>query len=162
MARRKRTALTAKKLRSALTIGSSILGDGIDHRTGWMRRFRDLLCAHQSDLGGDEILSIIRRAAMLELQCEMLEAKFANSEASRIDLELYQRCDDSLRRLLESLELNRGRVARTVEPVLNTILRAGVEERRRLAARQPSEARPWPGCGNFPQGQPYSALHSAW
>jgi hypothetical protein len=88
-----------------------------------MRRFRDLLYAHESDLGGVEHLSegqrsILRRAAMLELQCELYEEKFATNEglASTLDLNMYQRTSNSLRRLLESLGLNRGRHARDVTP----------------------------------------------
>jgi hypothetical protein len=96
-----------------------------------MRRFTDLLYAHQSDLGGQEHLSegqlsIIRRAAMLELQCELLEQKFATADgaASQADLLLYQRTGNSLRRLLESLGLNRGRKARDVTPSLTEYIAA--------------------------------------
>jgi hypothetical protein len=86
-----------------------------------MRRLRDLLRAHEADLGGSDILSegqraIIRRATLLTVQCEMLEQKFAEHDgaASAADLEVYQRCSNSLRRLLESLGLHLGRKARDV------------------------------------------------
>jgi hypothetical protein len=124
MVARKHPNLLPSKVRSALTNGTSILAD-MDHRSAWMRRFRDLLRAHEADLGGEDILSegqraIIRRAAMLELQCEMLEQKFAAKEgaASRFELESYQRASNSLRRLLESLGLHRGRKPRDVIPSL--------------------------------------------
>ena len=78
-----------------------------------MRRFRDLIGAHLSDLGGESVcseaeLSIIRRAALLTLELEVLEAKFeAEGEASIKQLECYQRTANSLRRLLESVGLKR-------------------------------------------------------
>jgi hypothetical protein len=77
-----------------------------------MRRLKDLIRLHIADLGGDDFISdserrLIHRAAMLTLQCELLDAKFAASDgdASGIGLETYQRCSNSLRRLLESLGL---------------------------------------------------------
>jgi hypothetical protein len=88
-----------------------------------MRRLRDLLAAHLADAGGEDILSegqkaLIRRCAMIELQLEMLDSKFANNEgiASHKDLDLYARTSGNLRRLLESLGVNRGRKAREINP----------------------------------------------
>src|SRR5438067_11725815 len=121
MAARKRSDLTASRLRSALTNGSTLFLGDIDERGPWCRRLRDLQRAHETDLGGRATLSegqrtILRRIAMLELQLEMLETRFAENEgaASANQLELYQRTSNSLRRLLESLGLHRGRVARDV------------------------------------------------
>jgi hypothetical protein len=59
-----------------------------------MRRLRGLIQQHEADQGGDVSQSeqvLIRRAAMLAVQCEMLDAKFASNdgEASRGDLETY-------------------------------------------------------------------------
>jgi hypothetical protein len=133
MARRKKLVLTQKKVRSVLTNGNALLRD-IDHRTAYMRRLRDLLLAHEADLGGRDILSegqraIIRRATLLTVQCEMLEGKFAQADgsASNADLETYQRCCNTLRRLIESLGLNEGRKPRDVNTIddqarLNRIL----------------------------------------
>src|SRR5438034_539621 len=105
---RTKGVLTASKLRSAVSNGSSIIAD-IDHRTGWMRRLRDLLYSHESDLGGEANLSegqrsLLRRAAMLELQLEMLERQFADNDgvASAKALDLYGRTSGNLRRVLES------------------------------------------------------------
>jgi hypothetical protein len=38
--------------------------------------------------------ALVRRAVMIQTQCELLETKFAQKGgmASRIDLDLYQRC----------------------------------------------------------------------
>ena len=122
MQHRKRLDLSPLKVRSAITNGSTVLA-GLDHRSAWARRFRDLLHAHESDLGGYDALSegqrsIVRRCAMLELQCELMESKFAANKgaATRPELEIYQRASNSLRRLLESLGLHRGRRARDITP----------------------------------------------
>jgi hypothetical protein len=136
MAGRKRIDLTLKKVRSSLTNGSELL-HGIDHRTAYMRRLRDLLRAHEADLGGADILSegqraIIRRATLLTVQCEMLETKFAERDgaASAPDLECYQRCCNTLRRLLESLGLHQGRKAREINPIDDDVYKIYEEELR--------------------------------
>jgi hypothetical protein len=125
MARRNKIELNLRKVRSALTNGSSILND-VDHRTQWMRRFRDLLQAHTADLGGSEMLSegqrsMLRRAAMLEIQLEMLEQQFAANDgiASAKALDLYARTSGNLRRLIESLGLNAGRKPRDINTIEN-------------------------------------------
>ena len=52
--------------------------------------------------------SIVRRAAVLTTELERMEQRFAQSgEASVQDLDLYQRTSGSLRRLLESVGLER-------------------------------------------------------
>src|SRR5262249_53701142 len=123
MAARKRSDLTASRLRSALTNGSSLFLGDVDERGPWCRRLRDLQRAHESDLGGRDILSegqrtILRRIAMLELQCELMESRFAanQGEASLKQLEIYQRASSALRRLIESLGLNAGRKPRDITP----------------------------------------------
>ena len=133
MAGRKRIAPSLTRIRSSITNGSSILAD-VDHRTAWMRRLRDLIKLHTNDLGGEDFVSeseqrLVRRAAMLTIQLEMMDARFAlnEGEASRVDLETYQRASNSLRRLLESLGL--GRRPRDVTgPSLGEILRQGMEQ----------------------------------
>jgi hypothetical protein len=134
MAGRKQTELNLRKVRSALTNGSELLRD-VDHRTAYMRRLRDLLQAHEADLGGHDVLSegqraIIRRATLLTVQCEMLEQKFAEADglASSSDLECYQKCSNSLRRLLESLGLHKGRIPREVNELDDEALRLYREE----------------------------------
>ena len=101
-----------------------------------MRRYRDLLDAHESDLGGSAIITeaerrLVRRAAMLTVQLEMMDARFAQSEseASKTDLDTYQRASNSLRRLLESLGTQRR--AKDVGPSLGDMLREDFEQRRK-------------------------------
>lgn len=91
---------------------------------------RDLIALHVSDLGGDDHISeaersIIRRAATLTVELERLEASFATAGAAKpADLDLYQRTAGNLRRLLESVGLERR--ARDVTPTLAAyIARAG-------------------------------------
>jgi hypothetical protein len=94
--------------RSRIANGSALL-PGIDNRSAWVRRCKEVIAAHLSDLGGADNtsaaeLSLIRRASTLTVECERLEAKFATAgAASTDDLETYQRCANSLRRLLESI-----------------------------------------------------------
>jgi hypothetical protein len=79
-----------------------------------MRRLRDLIADHVSDLGGEANLSsaelaLVRRASMLALQCELMEARWqaTDGEAPSRDLDCYQRVTGALRRTLESLGLSR-------------------------------------------------------
>jgi hypothetical protein len=107
---------------------------GIDGRSAWTRRARDLISAHIADLGGVQNCSaaeqsIIRRASVLTVELERMERQFAlDEQASPDDLETYQRCANSLRRLLEAVGLQRR--ARDVGPSLGDILRQGIEEQR--------------------------------
>ncbi len=113
-------------IRSAITNGSHVLAE-VDHRSALMRRLRDLIALHTSDLGGADLVSeseqrLIRRAAMLTLQLEMLDSKFAAADAlaGERDLDLYQKLSNTLRRLLTSLGLQRR--AKTVTPSLDEYL----------------------------------------
>jgi hypothetical protein len=98
--------------RSRITNGSALL-PGVDGRSPWVRRCKDVIAAHLSDLGGVDNTSaaersIIRRASVLTVELERLEAKFALAEqASPEDLDLYQRTAGNLRRLLEAVGLQR-------------------------------------------------------
>ncbi len=93
---------------------------GCDGRSVWARRLKDLLDEAISDKGGFDNTSaaerhIIRRACVLILELERLERKFAEAgEASADDLDLYARVSANLRRLLESVGLQRR--ARDVTP----------------------------------------------
>src|SRR5688500_10069298 len=98
--------------RSRITNGSSLLPE-IDGRSLWARRLRDLITLHLSDLGGEDAVSepersIVRRASALTVELEHLEAKFLISgSATPRQLELYGRTANTLRRLLESVGMQR-------------------------------------------------------
>jgi hypothetical protein len=136
---RKRLDVTLRKLRSSISNGSSLLVD-VDHRSAWMRRLRDLIADHIRDHGGDEMVSgaeriLIRRAAMLTLQCEMMEARWSENEgeASAKQIDVYQRTANTLRRLLATLGLERR--ARDVTPTLGDLLRDDLRRQREEGTR---------------------------
>jgi hypothetical protein len=122
-----RPAITRPKnpQKSRITNGSALL-PGVDGRSPWVRRCKDVIAAHLSDLGGVDNTSaaersIVRRASVLTTELERLEVRFAlANEASAEDLDLYQRTANSLRRLLEAVGLQRR--AREVEPTLSEYL----------------------------------------
>jgi hypothetical protein len=89
---------------------------------------RDLIQLHLADLAGEESVSeaeksIVRRAATLTVELERMESIFAVAgEALPEQLELYQRTANSLRRLLESVGLERR--AKLIVPSLSEYLKA--------------------------------------
>ena len=98
--------------RSRISNGSALL-PGVDGRSTWVRRLRDLIALHLSDLGGDDAVSeaersIVRRIATLTVELERMEGGFALAgEALPAQLDLYQRTAGNLRRLLEAIGLER-------------------------------------------------------
>jgi hypothetical protein len=98
--------------RSRITNGSALL-PGVDGRSAWIRRCKDVIESHLSDLGGEENTSaaersIIRRASVMTVELERMEAVFAVAgEAKPEQLDLYQRTAANLRRLLEAIGLKR-------------------------------------------------------
>ena len=106
--------LSIKKVRSAISNGSRLLPTS-DGRLPWARRLRDLCSDITADLGGVAALSesekvLIRRAAMLALQSELMELRFSQNEdgaATTPQIETYGRCTNTLRRTLETLGLER-------------------------------------------------------
>jgi hypothetical protein len=101
----------------------------VDGRSAWIRRLKDLLGSHLSDAPDASVAerSIIRRASVLEVELEMLEQEFAQAgQATAAALELYQRTANSLRRLLESVGLQRRQ--RDVTPSLADLMREDRED----------------------------------
>jgi hypothetical protein len=124
--------------KSRVTNGSALL-PGVDGRSPWIRRCKDVIAAHLSDLGGVDNTSaaersIVRRVAVLTTELERLEAKFALAgAASADDLDLYQRTAGNMRRLLEAVGLQRRQ--RDVS-TLGEVLRVGIERQRQQEARR--------------------------
>jgi hypothetical protein len=116
--------------KSRITNGSALL-PGIDGRSAWVRRAKDVIAAHLSDMGGEDNTSaaersIIRRASVLTVELERLEAKFALAgEANTADLDVYARMAGNLRRLLEAVGLQRR--PRDVGPTLGELMREDVD-----------------------------------
>ena len=100
------------KQRSRVTNGNALL-PGVDGRSAWVRRAKDLIAEHVADLGGLDNTSaaersLIRRASVLTVELERLEATFAAArEADPDTLDLYARTAGNLRRLLEAVGLQR-------------------------------------------------------
>jgi len=118
--------MPAARTRSRVTNGAALFGTGVDGRSTWARRLRDLLQLHVADLGGEDVVtaaerSIIRRIATITVELELLEKRFALSDgAATEDFDMYLRAANSLRRLLEAVGLKR--VARDITPSLNDII----------------------------------------
>jgi hypothetical protein len=120
---RRRLAGAKSPGRARISNGSAFLGPEADGRSTWARRCRDVYHDHLSDLGGEANTSaaersIIRRVSVLTVELERLETKFAAAgEASERDLDLYQRSAGNMRRLLESVGLQRRQRDVTPDPL---------------------------------------------
>jgi hypothetical protein len=105
-----------KRPRSAVTSGRQQFITG-NPNSAWARRFHDLVQGHASDLGGrlamsEAQLALCKRAAGLECELEQMEGRMSLGE--EISLDSYGRAASHLRRILETLGLERK--ARTVTP----------------------------------------------
>lgn len=127
-----RPAVVRRKDRqkSRVTNGSALLV-GVDGRSPWVRRAKDIIREHLGDIPDASVAerSLVRRAAVLTVQLEAAERRFAlaNGEASIEALDAYQRGANTLRRLLGAIGLERR--ARTVEPSLSQkLLEAAAED----------------------------------
>jgi predicted phage gp36 major capsid-like protein len=96
--------------RSRVTNGKSLFDTDVDGRSSWVRRLRDLVAVYTEDIGGHDLTtererSIIRRISALTTEVELLEKRFAlaNTGASAVDLDLYLRAGNSLRKWLGML-----------------------------------------------------------
>ena len=96
-------------VRSRVTNDNALLA-GVDGRSAIARRFRDVVDAIISDMGGDDSISegqrqLARRASALSVLCEQIEAKMANG--GPIDANDYVRLVNALNRVLGSIGLKR-------------------------------------------------------
>jgi hypothetical protein len=111
--------------RNRITNGNRIINDKHTRRI-WTMRVRDLIALHLNDMGGADRasaaqLAIIRRAAVLECECERFELMFAIDDGPHDHkLDVYQRVSNTLRRLLEAIGLERR--PRDVTPTLDQYL----------------------------------------
>jgi hypothetical protein len=109
-----RVPIERRKSRQRSKVGNgTALLSGVDGRSAWVRRAKDILSELVSDMGGETNTSaaerhIARRATTMIVELERLERKFALAgEASADDLDVYARIASSMRRLLESIGLRR-------------------------------------------------------
>jgi hypothetical protein len=101
-----------KRPRSAVTSGRKLFVNG-DPNSAWARRFHDLVRGHVVDAGGRDMISeaqfaLCKRAAALECELELLEGRLSQGE--QVDLDSYGRAASHLRRILETLGLERRAV----------------------------------------------------
>ena len=91
--------------------------EGGDGRGAWTHRWKTLVAAHATDLGGEGLseaqISICRRAATMEIALEQIEARM--SEGQDIDLDQYGRSASRLCRMLELVGIKRQ--ARPIDPL---------------------------------------------
>jgi hypothetical protein len=105
-----------RRTRSRVTTGRAVFVEG-DGNSRWARRYRDLISAHCQDLGGIDLLSgaqlsLIRRASAIELELEQMEGKLSMGQS--VDLDVFTRSASHLRRLFETIGIERR--AKTVTP----------------------------------------------
>ena len=108
---------------SRVANGSALLA-GVDGRSVWIRRCKELLADHLSDIPDPTAAerSLIRRAAVLTTELERLEVQFALADGADPEtLDLYGRISGNLRRLLEAVGLQRR--CKEVGPTLADIIK---------------------------------------
>jgi hypothetical protein len=112
----------AKRPRSAVTSGRKLFVEG-NPNSAWSRRYYDLCSHHIHDIscgeGRDALtaaqLSLIRRASAIECELERLDARLSVGEA--VDLNEYGRAASHLRRLFETLGVERRQRDVTPDPL---------------------------------------------
>ena len=132
-----------KDSRKSRVTNGSVLLPGVDGRSLWVRRCKDILASHLSDKPDATAAeqAIIRRAAVLIVELERMEKQFAlNGEADPLTLDLYGRVAGNMRRLLESVGLERR--ARDCGLTLGDLLREDQDQQRKAAAARAREQQP--------------------
>jgi hypothetical protein len=128
---RKQVKVGLHTFRSCLTNGKSLFAlKSLDQRSAFARRYRDCIASYVSDLGGIDNVSfaeqtLLRRASMLICQLEWQESQFAKDQdgvANPEQLTTYLRALNSLRRVLETLGLQRR--PRNITPTVDSYLAA--------------------------------------
>jgi hypothetical protein len=115
----------------ASAIANGRLFQGVDQRSGWVRRAKEVIASHLSDKPDASAAeaAIIRRAAVLIVELERMERQFALAgEADPGTLAMYASTANHMRRLLESVGLERR--PRNVS-TLGTLLHTEQREARR-------------------------------
>ena len=135
--RRKPPAKPRSRQASAISNGRLLptaANGGVDGRSTWVRRVRDLIAQHTADLGGVENISsseqaLVRRCAVIVTELERREVGFAQAEEiDDTSLAIYQTTSNSLLRIMSALGLQRR--AREIGPTLSDILRQDQQRQR--------------------------------
>lgn len=136
---KKRIQLGPSTVRLATRNGRE-LSEVLDGRSSIARRYKELLADFIADLGGDHgnlsaaQHTLARRCATLTLEAERFELDFATGTPKPNELEAYLRVVGVLKRLFESVGINRGRIARPInEPTdLQSYIRSKSNGRVRI------------------------------
>lgn len=151
--KRRATDARPKRLRSAVTNGKRlfVVGDG---ESAWARRFRDLVSAHVADLGGADLLSeaqvsLIRRTAAIETELELMEGRLSKGE--QVDLDVFTRSSSHLRRILETLGIERKQ--RDVTPSLDQFI-SDIESSKAAERANGADPSPTPSDAAKPIQEP--------
>jgi hypothetical protein len=123
MARHRQTKVRSKVAASQITNGAKLWLPGTDGRSAIARRTRDIFDAICRDLGGHDVLSegqmqLVRRASLISIKCEELEARAVQGES--IDLDLFGQMTDRLGRCLQRLGIRR--VPKNITPTVSEYL----------------------------------------
>lgn len=113
----------APRTRSAVSNGSRLFVEDMDGRSAHYRRYRDLVSAFISDVGGDPSEAqrqVIRRASALSVWCEAVDARMTSGED--IEIGPYTTACNSLRRLL--VDIGMTRTAKDITPSLAEYIEA--------------------------------------
>ncbi len=114
--------------RTKVTNGRQFL-PGVSDACYWVRRAKDIMERYIVDLGGQQVCSeaertIVRRAAVLVIECERLERQFAvvpqDKNVSLRELDMYSKLANSLRRLLDMTGLERR--SRDITPTIDAYI----------------------------------------
>jgi hypothetical protein len=95
--------------RSAVSNGSKPML-GVDGRSAWLRRRKDLIHDHVADYGSDLSVAqqaLLERQAAELIACEQIEARMACGEATAEDIDQHARLTGNIRRNYEVLGVER-------------------------------------------------------
>jgi hypothetical protein len=112
--------------RSAVSNGKQLHSNAVpvDGRSHHARRFRDLVDAYTTEIGGtltESESGLVRQAAALALRCEQLQAAIVRGEA--VDDDLLVRISGTARRLLSAIS-SKGADRKPGAPTLQDYLAA--------------------------------------
>jgi hypothetical protein len=117
---------------------------GVSGASIWAKRFKELQIQLSQDKGGVENISaseqhILRRASAIIVECEFRESAMCVARAeggtpTNEDLDIYQRLANSMRRLLESVGLERR--AKQVGPSFSDMVLEDLRRQREREAQQ--------------------------
>lgn len=120
--------------RSRIANGTATLLGAKDERSLYVRRMKEIIAEHVSDLGGSDAISageksIVRRVAVLTVELEKIETRFAEDPSvGERTLDLYNRTAGNLGRLLDRLGLKRR--TRDITPTLASYLESQTADMR--------------------------------